>query len=123
MSTALANRSLQIATRIHFALLREIGVGIDIGRLLKQPLYARDVLLVCDACTGHDLPRLATALRGISADGVHAGASSGASSQFSTSLLGGSQFSPSQLDGSSFGASQPADGSPHSQPPESVPAA
>jgi hypothetical protein len=79
------NRRLQLATRIHYALLREIGQGIDVGRLLKHPLYARDVLLVCDACEGHDLRRLATALRGASTPDAATGAL-GSASQFDTSL-------------------------------------
>jgi hypothetical protein len=73
------NRRLQLATRIHYALLREVGQGIDVGRLLKHPLYARDVLLVCDACTGHDLRRLATAFRGASMPDRAAGGSGGSS--------------------------------------------
>jgi hypothetical protein len=77
------NRRLQLATRIHYALLREIGQGIDVGSLLKHPLYARDVLLVCDACTGHDLRRLATAFRGASMPG--AGENGGDTSGFNTS--------------------------------------
>jgi hypothetical protein len=88
MSQALANRRLQLATRIHYALMRELGFGIDVGRLMKQPLYARDVLLVCDACSGHDLQRLAIAFRGLTtaeAEGVDAGASQFASSLFQTS--------------------------------------
>ena len=46
MMTPTSNRRLQLATRIHYALMRELGQGIDVGRLLKQPLYARDVLQV-----------------------------------------------------------------------------
>jgi len=93
------NRRLQLATRIHYALLREIGLGIDVGRLLKHALYARDVLLVCDACEGHDLRRLAIAFRAASVpDAVGAGESSG------------------------FGASQAGPSSLASLPPESIPA-
>ena len=90
MMTPTSNRRLQLATRIHYALLRELGSGIDVGRLLKQPLYARDVLLVCDACSGHDLPRLAKAYRGAMQDAIDAGASG-------TSTFGLSAFSGSQL--------------------------
>src|SRR5262245_51869887 len=79
------NRRLQLATRIHYALLREIGHGIDVGRLLKQPLYARDVLLVCDACTGHDLRRLAIAFRGASVPGTQ-GSTGDSSPAWSSSL-------------------------------------
>ena len=85
-----SNRRLQLATRIHYALLRELGHGIEIGRLLKQPLYARDVLLVCDACSGNDLPRLARAFRGAMQEAMEAGASG-------TSTFGLSKFNPSQL--------------------------
>jgi len=94
------NRRLQLATRIHYALLREIGVGIDVGRALKQPLYARDVLLVCEACEGHDLRRLAIAFRAAS---LPAAASGGAN------------------DASGFGTSQAWSSSLASLPPESVP--
>lgn len=38
---------LQLATRIHFALLRAIGEGIDVGRMLRQRDYADEVLNVC----------------------------------------------------------------------------
>jgi len=79
------NRRLQLATRIHYALRREIGQGIDVGRLLKHALYARDVLMVCDACTGHDLRRLATAFRAASLPEAAAGAGTGDSSIFGSS--------------------------------------
>jgi hypothetical protein len=51
---------LQIATKIHFFLMRELGKGIDVEKMLQQPRYARDVLLVCDACRGTELADLAT---------------------------------------------------------------
>ena len=54
---------LQIATKIHFFLLRELGQGIEVEKMLNQPLYARDVLLVCDACPGTELVRLAALFR------------------------------------------------------------
>jgi hypothetical protein len=97
------NRRLQLATRIHFALLRELGQGVDVGRFLKHPLYARDVLLVCDACSGHDLRRLATAFRGASIPAVTTGGGTG--------------------DTSGFGASQAWASSLASLPPDSVPIA
>jgi len=86
-----ANRRLQLATRIHYALLRELGHGIEVGRLLKHPLYARDVLLVCDACDGNDLPRLARAFRGAMQEAIDAGASG--SSTFGLSAYNSSQLS------------------------------
>jgi hypothetical protein len=53
----------QIARRIHQLLLREIGHEIQIERLLAEPRYARDVLLVCDACPGGELVPLAGLFR------------------------------------------------------------
>ncbi len=38
---------LQLATRIHFALLRNLGEGIDVGRMLRQRDYADEALNVC----------------------------------------------------------------------------
>jgi hypothetical protein len=98
-----SNRRLQLATRIHYALLRELGQGIDVGRLLKQPPYARDVLLVCDACAGNDLPRLARALRGAMQEAIDAGASG--TSTFGLSAFNGSQLS---MPGEGWNESVPA---------------
>ena len=50
---------LKIADRIHLLLVREIGQGLDRQRMVNEPLYARDVLLVCDALHGTDGPLLA----------------------------------------------------------------
>ena len=50
---------LKVADRIHLLLVREIGQGLDRQRMLKEPLYARDVLLVCDALHATDAPFLA----------------------------------------------------------------
>lgn len=49
---------LQIATRIHFALLREIGCGININMMLKQQGYALEVIYLCRACTDPELRAL-----------------------------------------------------------------
>lgn len=38
---------LHLATRIHFALLRELGEGVDVGRMLRQRDYADEVIAVC----------------------------------------------------------------------------
>lgn len=48
----------QIAQRIHDGLLRELGQGIDLRQMLHSALYARDVLLVCSAYPGTELPQL-----------------------------------------------------------------
>jgi hypothetical protein len=63
MQPRLRPNRLQIATRMHFVLMRELGHGIDVGRMLKSEVYARDVLLVCDAHRGHELEQLARAFR------------------------------------------------------------
>ena len=48
-------------------LQRELGLGIDAQRMLAQPRYTRDVLLVCDALRGSDLAVLAQQFRDASA--------------------------------------------------------
>jgi hypothetical protein len=55
--------SRKIALRIDTLLQRELGQGIDVQRMLAQPMYARDVLLVCDALRGSDLALLAQQFR------------------------------------------------------------
>jgi hypothetical protein len=54
---------MQLAQRVHELLLREVGFSIEAERLVADLQYARDVLLVCDACIGSDLPALAQMLR------------------------------------------------------------
>jgi hypothetical protein len=49
---------LQIATRIHHALLRQIGTGIDIGAMLKEQRYADEVLYLCRACDDPEIRAL-----------------------------------------------------------------
>lgn len=69
MSTSPRGNRLQIATRMHYVLLRELGHGIDVGRMLKRDDYALDVLLVCDAHPPeHELARLARAFRACAAE-------------------------------------------------------
>jgi hypothetical protein len=55
----------QIAHRIHLLLRRELGQGIEEARMLADPLYARDVLLVCDAMPASGLAALAQQFRAI----------------------------------------------------------
>jgi hypothetical protein len=54
---------LQLAQRIHQLLLREIDHAIEVERLLTDPRYARDVLLVCDAVPGGELQPLVSLFR------------------------------------------------------------
>lgn len=53
----------KLAARIDGLLQHELGQGIEVARLLAEPLYARDVLLVCDALAATDGPMLARAFR------------------------------------------------------------
>ncbi|MDH4391471.1 MAG: hypothetical protein QE285_08615 [Aquabacterium sp.] len=54
---------LQLAQRIHQLLLREIDHAIEVERLLADPRYARDVLLVCEAVPGGELQPLVVLFR------------------------------------------------------------
>ena len=58
-----ARRCLRIAQRIDVLLARELGEGIDTERMLADALYARDVLLVCDAMREHELATLSPRFR------------------------------------------------------------
>jgi hypothetical protein len=92
-----ANIRLQIATRIHFALLRHLGEGIDLGAMLKQPAEAREVLWVCEASGDAELMALAHQYRravALERDGTKAGGHA----QHET---------PWSRDTSGFGLSQP----------------
>ena len=50
---------LKLADRMHTLLTHELGQGLDRQRMLREPLYARDVLLVCDALRDTEAPLLA----------------------------------------------------------------
>jgi hypothetical protein len=52
-----------IAESISRLLERELGQGVDARRMLNDPLYARDVLLVCEAEPGSELDQLARRFR------------------------------------------------------------
>lgn len=52
-----------LANRIDLHLRQQLGHGIDPARALHDARYVRDVLLVCDALVGTDLPRLARQFR------------------------------------------------------------
>jgi hypothetical protein len=56
-------RCLTIADRIHCLLQAELDQGIDTQRMVADPLYARDVLLVCEGFVTGDLPHLARQFR------------------------------------------------------------
>lgn len=50
---------LQLATRIHFTLLRSLGEGIDVGRMLRERDYADEVANVCRSLGDYALYELA----------------------------------------------------------------
>lgn len=57
--------ALRIANQIHLFLMRELGQGIDVEQMLNRPTYARDVLLVCEACQDADLAQLVRQFRSV----------------------------------------------------------
>ena len=59
---------LQLANRIHLGLMRELGQGIDVKQMLNSALYARDVLLVCQAYADTELPVLGEQFRQAAAE-------------------------------------------------------
>lgn len=78
-----------LAHRIHLGLMRELGQGIDITQMLSSALYARDVLLVCQAYPDTELPVLGDQFR-------HATAAAS------------TRHTDCSRDSSSFGVSRPA---------------
>ena len=61
-----ANTRLRIATRIHFALLRYLGEGVDVARMLHSDAEAREVLWVCEGSGNRELVMLARQYRSAS---------------------------------------------------------
>ena len=49
----------RLATRIHFALLRQYGEDVDVAALLKGSAEAREALWVCEASHDRELVELA----------------------------------------------------------------
>ena len=56
---------LPIARQLHAVLQLELAHEIEIERLVSDSRYARDVLLVCDACPQTVLPKLAMQFRAL----------------------------------------------------------
>ena len=52
-----------IVSRIDLQLRRHLGQAVDAHRAVSDTRYAKDLLLVCDAMEGTDLPQLATQFR------------------------------------------------------------
>lgn len=55
--------SLKIARRMNTLLTQALGEGVEAPRMLADRLYARDVLLVCDAMEDPELRKLARMFR------------------------------------------------------------
>ena len=135
---------LQLAQCLFQSLLRELDHSIEVERLLGDPRYARDVLLVCDASAGSELPALAALFRASAPPvGRRASATSAAGSTPEAvrpaapqpAVPGPAarpQHSPGHArqanawsrDASGFGVSRPASAGPpsNSPPPDSAPA-
>jgi hypothetical protein len=88
-------RLLRIANRISLLLLKSLGESIDVKRMLAEPLYARDVLLVCEAAPGSDLDSLAQHFRLASAEPVDA---HGQPSGFGSESTGFGLSRPAQIE-------------------------
>ena len=69
---------LPIARQLHAVLLLEIEHEIEIERMVSDARYARDVLLVCDACPQTVLPQLAAQYRAVWAPAEAAAAAAAA---------------------------------------------
>jgi hypothetical protein len=52
-----------IVSRIDLQLRRHLGQPVDTYRAMHDARYAKDMLLVCDAMEGTDLPQLASQFR------------------------------------------------------------
>ncbi len=103
-----ANNRLRIATRIHFGLLRHLGEGVDVARMLRNGPEAREVLWVCEASGDRELMALAQQF-------VRANAAE-AELQASAAARHVVQDTPWSRDTSGFGVSQPPDiGEPRTQ--------
>jgi hypothetical protein len=54
-----------IVSRIDLQMRRHLGQPVDTHRAISDTRYAKDMLLVCDAMEGTDLPHLASQFRQI----------------------------------------------------------
>ena len=104
---------LRIADRLNAGLKRELGQGIDRERMVKQGLYARDVLLVCEALRGSELARLAHQFRAA----VAAAEPAPDAARVAATPREGAGFSPSRFFNSLFGPASALDGTPTDDAP------
>jgi hypothetical protein len=92
-------RCLRIADALHELLLRELGEGVDGLRMIADPLYARDVLLVCDAMEGTEAATLAQQYR-VAANERDATAAAPAPPAVAEAADRRSRFGPTTMSGS-----------------------
>ncbi len=71
---------MRVAQHLHVALRRWLGCGIDLERMVMSELYARDVLLVCDASKDATLVELARRYRACGMNTAHAASAKRSSS-------------------------------------------
>jgi hypothetical protein len=105
----------QIAQQLEQGLRREIGHPIAIERLLGEPRYARDVLLVCDALPSAELRALAALFRAQEQAPTNPEAPGAPSA---STLVGSAPMAPGSA---GFGQPLPAMPSPIADPPPGVP--
>ena len=109
-------RCLQIADAMHELLLRELGEGVDGLRMIAEPLYARDVLLVCDAMEGTEAATLARHYR-IAANEREAAAATPAPAPDADDAVTPPRFGPTTVSGSDSFFGPLRSGSPSSLDP------
>ncbi len=90
---------LRIATRIHYALLRHLGTGIDVGYMLKRDDYAREVLYVCEGSGDPELTALARKFEQASLEAAVAETRPAPLNGADTDWASGTTVSPTQLGG------------------------
>jgi hypothetical protein len=79
---------LKIARRINTLLTESLGEGVHAQRMLDEPLYARDVLLVCESLGGEEFIKLARMFRQALQEAPAAAAAAAASSHEATGIAG-----------------------------------
>ena len=106
--------SLRIATRIHFALLRQYGANVEVGTLLKGGADAREAMWVCEASGDAELVALARQLKDLLREATGAAADKGSGGGQNGKQAGkqiGKQAAPQDAawsqDTSGFGLSRP----------------
>jgi hypothetical protein len=107
-------RCLQIADAMHELLLRELGEGVDGLRMIAEPLYARDVLLVCDALEDTAVATLARHYRIAANEREAAAAGTAPDPDDAAAQL---RFGPTTVSGSDSFFGPPRSGGPSSLDP------